>query len=206
MQRYHAPLILLCLFITTIVQTIEAREGAFILVSRELKAQDLVQGVPFNVTYEVHNAGKGDALKVSLEDPNFDEKHFEVLDGSLKATWETIKPGETKLAVVMIRPLETGDFGARPLKLSYKSSNTNVDHDSTALASEIIFVYAKSSYERLKGFHSYVLTLGKVAYTFLQFAWLVFFSGTGLLVGVPFAVYMKTKPVSGKAHSKRKAK
>lgn len=35
-----------------------AREGAFILVSRRLLSEDLVEGTPFNVTYEVHNVGK----------------------------------------------------------------------------------------------------------------------------------------------------
>ncbi|GJQ10634.1 hypothetical protein GpartN1_g2425.t1 [Galdieria partita] len=153
-----------------------AREGAFILVSRRLLSEDLVEGSPFNVTYEVHNAGNSDAQKVVLEDPNFGNQDFMVLNGSVTLTWDVVVAGEKKVTVVTVQPLHAGDFGARPLRLSYRSSKTNVEHESVALASEILFVYTRAVYERLKGSH--------------LLAWSVFFLGTCVIVGVPFVVYI----------------
>jgi uncharacterized protein (DUF58 family) len=167
-----------------------ARDGAFLLVSRKLLSEDLVEGSPFNVTYEVHNAGKSDARNVVLEDPNFGNQDFVVLNGSVSLSWDVVAQGEKKVTVVTVQPLHAGDFGARPLKLSYRSSKTSVEHESVALASEILFVYSRPVYERLKGSH--------------WFAWSVFFVGTCLVVGLPFAVYLSGEQSLRKVKRKTK--
>lgn len=70
------------------------------------------------------------AEHVVLEDPNFGNQDFLVLNGSVNLTLDVLPAGDKRVTVVTVQPLHAGDFGARPLKLSYRSSKTNVDHVS----------------------------------------------------------------------------
>jgi len=105
----------------------EASTSAHLLVQKSVEEKQLVIGQNMTIKINLFNAGSGEATQVSVNDPDWDTKHFEIVTGagSTSATFPSIAPGANVTHSFVVVPKVSGQFSAGPSMVSYKAGDTS---------------------------------------------------------------------------------
>lgn len=92
---------------------------AFVLLRKELAEDVVVKGRNMTVVLSAYNAGGSPAYQVSLSDENWSSDSWEFIEGSMTATTDKVKPGETFTHSFVLRPKFSGEYAHSPASISY---------------------------------------------------------------------------------------
>lgn len=149
-------------------------ETARLLVSKNVLNNYLAEGKDLAVTYGVYNIGGTAAVDVQLGDGSFDDEMFEVVAGSLTASWPRIAPGTNVTHAVVLRPLVSVLYNFTVAQVTYKTSEEAAERQvgySTAPGQGGI--YAARDYDRKFSSHALdwaafsLMTLPSLVFPFL---------------------------------------
>lgn len=176
-------------FSCAVVQAASRKDGAFLVLSRTLKS-DLVEGINFTVSYEIHNVGETDATSLQLRDTAFPASRFTVFDGDFRKTWGRLNAGESLNMDVIALPKRSGELLVNPAALSYKDGD---DKRTTRLAAaETMIVEDQLEYRRRTDTHGG--------------AWAAYGAACAAAIGAPYVLHLQSAsslPSEGASAKKR---
>lgn len=109
-------------FVFALLAVAASDETARLLVSKNVLNNYLAEGKDLTVTYGVYNIGGTAALDVELGDGSFSDDMFEVVAGSLAASWPRIPPGSNVTHSAVLRPLVSVLYNFTVAQVTYKTS------------------------------------------------------------------------------------
>jgi len=99
------------LFALFLCQAANAQDSrALLFVEKSTDMESVVQGRNFTIKYTIFNAGGGDATKVAIKDSSFISPDFEMLDGPIEASFESIPAGGEVSFQTTVLSLTNGVF------------------------------------------------------------------------------------------------
>ncbi|XP_062516316.1 translocon-associated protein subunit beta-like [Corticium candelabrum] len=121
----HVFVMLQCIWLVCLVlfagsPSDAAENDAHLLSSKEILNLFIVQGKDVTVQYKIYNTGASSALFVTLTDDSFPADKFEFVRGQHAVRWDRISPGSNVSHVIIVRPLEAGNFNFSMARVAYK--------------------------------------------------------------------------------------
>jgi len=105
-----------------VIAAVQAQENPVLLASKDFLNEVIAQDKHLTMHYVIHNIGNEPATDVILDDSaGFPATEFEVVSGSLEATFSQIVAGSNVSHAVVLKPLISGMHNFVPAKVIYKN-------------------------------------------------------------------------------------
>lgn len=109
--------LLVCIF-----GAVAAQENPILLASKDFLNEVIAQDKHLTMHYVIHNIGTEIASDVKVDDSaGFPAAEFEVVSGSLEATFDQIPAGANVSHAVVLKPLVSGNHNFAPAMIKYKN-------------------------------------------------------------------------------------
>ncbi|XP_014667196.1 PREDICTED: translocon-associated protein subunit beta-like [Priapulus caudatus] len=128
-------LVIAAVLATCLVHADEGQGPAWLLASKQLHNQFVVEDKELIVEYSIYNVGESVAVNILLDDQTFPSQDFDVVRGLLKAKWDRIAPGTNVSHTVILRPKIFGFFNMTSAFVTYYPTED---------ASEPVFAYTSA--------------------------------------------------------------
>lgn len=111
------------LLLVLLVAAVAAQESPVLLASKDFLNDVIAQDKHLTMHYVIHNIGSETATDVVVDDSaGFPSADFEVVSGSLSASFAHIAAGSNVSHAVVLKPLIAGMHNFVPAYISYKNS------------------------------------------------------------------------------------
>lgn len=105
----------------------QKRPEARLLSLKKVLNRYLVENRDVSVDYELFNVGDAPALNVKLTDRTFPPSDFDIVSGSLDATFDKILPGANVTHSLVVKPNKYGLFNFTSAEVTYRFSEDIVE-------------------------------------------------------------------------------
>jgi len=103
---------------------VAAQENPILLASKDFLNDVIAQDKHLTMHYVIHNIGTEAAADVVVDDSaGFPAEEFEVISGSLQATFDLVPAGSNASHAVVLKPLVSGMHNFVPAVIKYKNTN-----------------------------------------------------------------------------------
>ena len=105
----------------------QKRPEARLLSLKRVLNRYLVENRDVSVDFELFNVGDAPAINVKLTDRTFPPSDFDVVSGSLDATFEKIPPGANVSHSLVVKPNKYGLFNFTSAEVTYRFSEDSAE-------------------------------------------------------------------------------